>query len=205
MSKTSQDLFNKVYQPDSLDEQKAIYSDWAETYDQTMAESGYVSPPKLAALLKTFCGPDAIVLDVGCGTGLSGAALAEAGFSTFDGIDISEGMLAEAASKDLYRRLFEVDLFKGIPTGEELYDAAFSTGTFTVGHVGPPEVSEVIRVLKPGGVFCLTVSDTAWDSHGYGTRLAEVAQGRFEIVSDTVDEHVVNHGMTAHFLALRKI
>ena len=199
MPKQTQDQFNKVYQPGSREEQKAIYTEWAETYDSSMADSGYVSPPRLAALLKNHAGTGAIVLDVGCGTGLSGAALAEAGFQTFDGIDIAEGMLAEAAAKDLYRRLFEADLEKGIPVEDGLYDAAFSTGVFTVGHVGPEQIPEVIRVVKTGGLFCLTVSDSAWEQHGYDAKLPGFAASGFDIVSDTVEDHVVSHGMQAHF------
>ncbi len=205
MSKRTEDLFRKVYQPGSKEEQTAAYSEWAETYDSAMQESGYVSPPKLAALLAEHCGKESIVLDVGCGTGLSGEALADAGFETVDGIDISDGMLAEAAVKGVYRRLFEVDLFKGIPVEDGQYDAAFSTGTFTLGHVGPRQIPEVIRVLKPGGIFCLTVSDASWTDQNYEAELAALAGERFKIVYNELHDHVLSHSMQAHFLVLKKL
>ena len=205
MSKRTEELFQKVYKPGSKEEQAAAYSEWAETYDTAMEESGYVSPPKLAALLAAHCDTDSIVLDVGCGTGLSGMALAEAGFETFDGIDISDGMLAEAAVKGVYRRLFEVDLFKGIPVEDGQYDAAFSTGTFTLGHVGPKQIPEVIRILKPGGLFCLTVSDASWTDQNYDAELASLSKGKFETVYNELHDHVLSHGMQAHFLVLKKL
>lgn len=205
MSKRTEDLFQKVYEPRSKEEQAAAYSEWAETYDAAMSESGYVSPPKLAALLRDHCDDAAIILDVGCGTGLSGEALAGAGLTTFDGIDISSGMLAEAAVKGIYRRLFEVDLVKGIPVEDGQYDAAFSTGTFTLGHVGPTQIPEVMRVLKSGGVFCLTVSDLSWDDQNYAEQLPSLGAGIFKIISDEIHDHVRDHNMQAHFLVLEKL
>lgn len=206
MSKRSEELFQKVYDAKTSQEQAAAYAEWANSYDQTMAESGYVSPPQLAALLAQHCPPDgASVLDVGCGTGLSGIALHEAGFATIDGADISDAMLAEAATKEIYRKLTRVDLTAGIPESDNTYHGAFSTGTFTLGHVGPAAIPEVIRVLKPGGHFCLTVSDQSWDSQDYATVLPSLAAGRFEVTVDEMHDHVVSHNMQAHFLVLRKL
>lgn len=206
MSKRTEDLFQKVYEAKNSQEQAAAYAEWADSYDQAMAESGYVSPPQLAAMLADYCPPtEAAVLDVGCGTGLSGVALKAVGFAEVDGADISDAMLAEAAKKSLYRKLTVVDLMKGIPEPEDSYDGAFSTGTFTLGHVGPEAIPEVIRVLKPGGVFCLTVSDQSWDDQGYAAKLTSLAEGRFEVAADEMHDHVVSHNMQAHFLALRKL
>ncbi len=206
MSKRSEDLFQRVYEAKTSKEQAEAYAEWANSYDQTMAESGYVSPPQLAALLAEYCKPaEASVLDVGCGTGLSGIALQNAGFAAIDGVDISDAMLAEAAKKEIYRKLTVVDLMAGIPEPDGTYDGAFSTGTFTLGHVGPEAIPEVIRVLKPGGAFCLTVSDKSWDDQGYQAKLTALAEGRFEVVANQMHDHVVSHNMQAHFLALRKL
>jgi len=206
MSKLSEDLFQRVYEAKTSKEQAEAYAEWANSYDQTMAESGYVSPPQLAALLAEYCMPSAsAVLDVGCGTGLSGIALRDAGFAAIDGADISDAMLAEAAKKGLYRKLTVVDLTAGIPEPDGAYDGAFSTGTFTLGHVGPEAIPEVIRVLKPGGVFCLTVSDQSWEDQGYEAKLPALAEGCFEVAVNEMRDHVVSHNMQAHFLVLRKL
>ena len=206
MSKRTEDLFQKVYEAKTSQEQAAAYAEWADSYDQAMAESGYVSPPQLAALLTEHCAPgSSAVLDVGCGTGLSGIALKDAGFAQIDGADISDAMLAEAAKKNLYRKLTVVDLMQGIPEPDGTYEGAFSTGTFTLGHVGPEAIPEVIRVLKPGGVFCLTVSDQSWIDQGYEEKLPALSDGVFEVAVNEMHDHVVSHNMQAHFLALKKL
>ncbi len=206
MSKKTEDLFRKVYAAKDSAEQASAYAEWAGSYDEAMAESGYVSPPILAAQLAGYCpAGQSTILDVGCGTGLGGIALCAAGFKILDGTDISEAMMAEASKKDIYRDLFAADLLAGIPASSNTYDGAFSTGTFTLGHVGPQAISEVIRVLKPGGVFCLTVSDQAWIEQGYEKSLPDLAKGCFDIAADEIHDHVVSHAMQAHFLALQKL
>lgn len=206
MSKRTEDLFQRVYEAKTSKEQAEAYAEWAGTYDQAMAESGYVSPPQLANMLAGFCTPaKSAVLDVGCGTGLSGIALDAAGFAAIDGVDISDAMLAEAAKKEIYRNLTVVDLKTGIPEPDCIYDGAFSTGTFTLGHVGPEAIPEVMRVLRPGGVFCLTVSDQSWDNQGYAAKLPSLSDGIFEVAANEMRDHVVSHNMQAHFLALKKL
>ena len=50
----------------------------------------------VVALAQTMNVHDALILDFGCGTGLSGLALRAAGVQVIDGCDLSEGMLAHA-------------------------------------------------------------------------------------------------------------
>jgi len=59
------------------------YEDRAPTYDDTLADWDYRAPAA-AALLKDRVGLDAEILDSGCGTGLTGAALRAAGFIPTD-------------------------------------------------------------------------------------------------------------------------
>ena len=80
-----------------------FYGDWAATYDDEIAGNGYATPARCAAALAgRAASREAPVLDIGCGTGLSGLALRAAGFTTIDGTDFSAEMLgacrASAAS-----------------------------------------------------------------------------------------------------------
>jgi predicted TPR repeat methyltransferase len=52
----------------------------------------------------------AAVLDVGCGTGLAGEALAALGFAVVDGLDISPEMMAVAMARGAYRQCLQADL-----------------------------------------------------------------------------------------------
>ena len=74
---------DKVYTiSNAPDAQCSLYNEWAETYDAELGEGGYATPARLAAALGAAeANRDAPVLDFGCGTGLSGAALAAAGFT----------------------------------------------------------------------------------------------------------------------------
>jgi predicted TPR repeat methyltransferase len=53
-------------------------------------------PHRIAAALKPYVQPSDRILDFGCGTGLSGLALQNAGFTNIDGLDISAPMLEKA-------------------------------------------------------------------------------------------------------------
>ena len=67
-------LLERAYALDSDEESRALYRDWAETYDETMLQGLlYQSPPTVARHLAEHL-PDrtAALLDIGCGTGLLG-------------------------------------------------------------------------------------------------------------------------------------
>ena len=78
---------------------------------------GYKTPASMRALaLATFCGGAAAAAapppppwrqcaDLGCGTGLAGAAFAGLVAGALDGCDLSPGMVAEAEKRALYREL----------------------------------------------------------------------------------------------------
>ena len=206
MTRRTEEHFEKVYQAKSPDEHRQIYGDWAETYEDAMKESGYVSPPILAETRKNVLGgTDPAILDVGCGTGRGGMALRKAGFQVIDGIDLTEEMMKVARSKGLYRTLQTADLLQTIPIQDGTYQGAYSTGVFTKGHVGPDRVPEVMRVRKPGGIFCLTVAQNAWADQGWhGALVGLESSYAVECIGDTLGEHVTGHTLQAHFLTLRK-
>ena len=69
---------------------RALYDDWAAGYDADLEDSAYKTPGRVAeALSAALADKQAPVLDFACGTGLSGVALADAGFKVIDGADIS--------------------------------------------------------------------------------------------------------------------
>jgi len=98
------------------------------------------------------------IIDVGCGTGLVGVELGKAGFSNFDGIDISQEMI-DIAKQRGYSKLFIGSLNVSLPCENNEYDAALCVGVFTHGHVGSDRLDELVRIVKPGGIICFTVND----------------------------------------------
>jgi predicted TPR repeat methyltransferase len=152
----------------------AFYDRWADEYDAQL-ERGlrYLAPRALAeALARHHAAGDAPILDIGCGTGLTGCCLRDLGFRVIDGIDLSEPMLRKAEEKGVYRRLIEADLNVALPLDDGVYAAAVSTGTFTLGHVGPEPIDEVLRVLAPGAILACTVHTAIWDSKGFSAKFA---------------------------------
>lgn len=68
---------------------------------------------------------EALILDVGCGTGLSGNVLSEVGYH-WVGMDISRAMLEEALERDAKGDLMQVDAGDGVPFRMGCYDGAIS-------------------------------------------------------------------------------
>lgn len=158
------------------DRARDLYRDWAASYDAGFAVArGYVYPAEIAALYTAEAGPgDWPVLDIGAGTGLVAEHLGGA----VDGLDISAEMLAQAAAKGLYARRLVADLNQPLPVADGAYGGLISAGTFTHGHVGPACLPELIRITRPGALWCLGINAAAFDTLGFGSAFAAlVADG----------------------------
>ena len=157
-----------------------LYAHWAHTYDADfVADNGYVAYLRVAEqLAKHQSDLQAAVLDVGCGTGVGGAALRDHGFATVDGIDISNDMLAVAGKKTtgkgepVYRHLIEADLTRRVDVASDTYAGLVSAGTFTHGHLGPDSLRELWRIAAPGAVCAIGINAKHYASRGFAERIA---------------------------------
>ena len=105
------------------------------------------------------------ILDLGCGTGLGGAAF-RAVTGRLVGVDLSPAMIAQAAAKDLYDRLGTADLadFLAEEAGAAaLYQLVLAADVFVYVNDLGPIVAAVARVLAPGGLFAFTVETHSGD------------------------------------------
>ena len=145
------------------------YRQWSATYDQDVADYGYLSPlHSVEALRMHFCNLNGRVLDVGCGTGLVGELLKHyPAFTHVEGADICKEMLAKAASKKLYSDLFRADLTKRIGVEDGAYNAIICVGTFTLGHVGRDALCELLRCTAVGGIVVVSVNAGVWFDEEY--------------------------------------
>ena len=194
----------------SAEENKNVYNEWAETYDQDLnsPDQEYVAPTLVAQAVLAANGNIAgEILDAGCGTGLSGVALAQAGAKTIDGIDLTPAMLKVAEKTGVYRHLAPADLSKEIPkTSDASYYVVTCVGTLTYGHVGPvPALREFVRVTKGGGIVVATVLDTIWEDGGYKAEVDKLeGEGLVEIVGAESQEYRKGAGVRARILVLKK-
>lgn len=155
--------------PDSV---RALYADWADSYDEDFAQGmDYRLPAETAAAFLRAGPPEGALLDVGAGTGLLAAALRGLGHQgPIDAMDLSDAMLARARRKGIYRNLIAADVTKPLPCGG--YAGITSSGTFTHGHVGPEALGPMLDALIPGAIVAISVNQGIWDSLGFAEAFA---------------------------------
>ncbi|MCP4877874.1 MAG: class I SAM-dependent methyltransferase [Gammaproteobacteria bacterium] len=184
-----------------------FYKKWAADYDHEMLDQlGYSAPTQIARLLsEQVTDTRSQVFDIGCGTGLTCVFLAEKGYANLDGIDLSADMVGVAGERGIYRELLVGDVNLALPLEDASYDAAISSGTFTHGHVGPGPLSEIFRILKPGGILACTVHQGLWESMGFRASFeALVNQQIAQQVSLELDSYYKNGPSEGWFCIYRK-
>lgn len=199
----------RVYNIKSVEDCRDAYDEWAEQFDGDIALQDYVAPMHVArALVDAGANLQGEILDAGCGTGLSGVALVNAGAKTMDGLDLSEGMLKVAAKTGIYRSLKPADLSKCIPFARnESYDIVACVGTLTHGHVKPvPALKEFVRVVKRGGYIAATILDDIWESDGYKAEVESLEEQKLvEVVSSASKDYRKAANVSALILVLKKL
>jgi SAM-dependent methyltransferase len=141
---------------DTEQRQHALYTAVAHEYDDVFPRhvaEHYID--KRTSLIKDLLPMGGLVLDVGCGTGQLGAAIASVGYDVF-GVDLSASMVAKARQRGL------VGTFAGVTTALPFAEGSFNLAltVATLHHLETPArvaatVSEMARVVKPGGFVVL--------------------------------------------------
>jgi SAM-dependent methyltransferase len=145
-------FLDRAYGLRGAQEARALYDEWAETYDADLTgdEQGYVGPERAAATVARVAGVDGAILDAA-------------------------------------------------------YDTVVCVGTFTHGHVGPEGFAELVRVLRPGGVFVATVLDDIWSAGGYEAETVALAgRGVVDVVSTDVVDYRSGLSVDARMVVLRR-
>mmetsp|Transcript_54066 Transcript_54066/g.97129 ORF Transcript_54066/g.97129 Transcript_54066/m.97129 type:complete len:244 (+) Transcript_54066:52-783(+) len=165
---------NKVFGGDSADAAKDLYDNWAKKYDADLESWGWTSPRRVAEFLGELgCGPLQHVLDAGCGTGLSGAALKVAGIGSeggIVGIDISQASLDIANAKGVYATTVCGNLEEPFALDAATFDAVVCSGVSSYIRHFDKFLFEVCRVLRSGGVFVMTHRYDFWDTDEHKCR-----------------------------------
>jgi SAM-dependent methyltransferase len=124
--------------------------------------------------------PDMPVLDVGCGEGTFTGEIADAGAQPV-GVDVAEAALERARARHPQLRFVRVDPDGELPFEDGAFELAWASEV--IEHVGDTArwLSEVRRVLAPGGVVLITTP-----SHGR----VRLALGGIERFSPPLGDHL---------------
>jgi len=136
----------------------AIFDQYAETFDHSLVENlKYQIPVAVAAALKRHVTRDSLdILDLGCGTGLTGVEIVSLK-RRMTGVDLSSKMLEKAKQRGVYDELVCAELIEFLKTQEANCDVAVATDVFI--YIGDldPVFQGVRRALRKEGLFCFSV------------------------------------------------
>jgi predicted TPR repeat methyltransferase len=145
---------------------RRLFDQYAARYDTALTEHLHYRGPAILndavmAVMKAAGRTPhfAAVLDLGCGTGLGGAA-----FRPFAGrlvgVDLSPAMIAQAAAKGFYDRLVNADIGNFLTdeaAAGERYQVVLAADVFVYVNDLKPIIAAVARVLAPDGLLAFTV------------------------------------------------
>ncbi len=151
------------------------------------------------------------LLDAGCGTGLVGSVLGRNGFTGVQGFDLSPAMAERAIATNCYREVKgDIDIMRVREHyAESSFDAVLCVGVFTLGHVPPQALHELIALLKPGGLLVISVRKLYYDESGFQAELdVAMARSGIEIIGQLKDARYNQDGPDeteglAHYWVLR--
>ena len=142
-----------VRAPDAYVE--TLFDQHAEVFEDVLVEQlGYHVPMMVRQRLQELkLGPFKRMLDLGCGTGLTGGTLRDL-CEDMTGIDISENMVEIAHEKDVYETLFvaEVEDFLD-DNDEDAFDLITATDVLPYLGALEPLFFGAAENLTPGGLF----------------------------------------------------
>ena len=179
-----------------------LFDGYAPRFEQSLLSLGYRVPglirraveralPEVAAG-RARLGP---VLDLGCGTGLVGVALADYLGGPLSGVDLSPGMLEQAAAKRIYASLRQAEI--GAALAEAWPPQALVTLADVLIYLGRLEgiIAGCRAVLAPDGLLVLSAErfDRA-DSAEPGWRL--LPSGRYAHAPDYLRHCLAAAGLT---------
>jgi predicted TPR repeat methyltransferase len=152
-----------------------LFDQNADNFDEMLVEQlGYHTPMELRERLRARgAGRVARLLDLGCGTGLTGESLRDMA-EHVTGVDLSEGMLAMADEKGAYDALFVGDatgfLEASAEDGEPPWDLVVATDVLP--YIGALDglLAAAAACMHPGALLAVsteTMEAAAFDKRGW--------------------------------------
>ena len=159
---------------------RALYDQFAPHFETTLNDRlGYRGPQLLHDAVAAACTAErrpmqfAATLDLGCGTGLAGAAFRPM-VRELTGVDLSERMVERARARNIYDRLATGDLAQFLHAeahGGRRYELIVAADVFIYLAWLPSVIAAAARALAPGGLLAFTVETHAGDDVILGEKL----------------------------------
>ena len=86
-----------------------------------------------------------------------------------------------------------------------IYDAVVCVGTFTFGHVKPPALDELIRVVKNKGLICFTVNEGVYEEYGFDKKIEELTKNKLWNVKEFFKSDYISSKDVNAWLCLAEI
>jgi predicted TPR repeat methyltransferase len=134
---------------------ETLFDQHAEVFEDVLVEQlGYHVPMLVRQRLQALgLGPFKRLLDLGCGTGLTGGALSDI-VDSMTGIDLSENMVEIADEKDIYESLFVAEVEDFLEDNDEdAFDIITATDVLPYLGALEPLFFGTAENLTPGGLF----------------------------------------------------
>lgn len=193
-----------LWTPRPVEEAIAIYADWADSYDADVTKRGYHTPGRIASALASFANPGDPMLDFGCGTGLGGAALKQAGFLHLDGTDITAEMLERAEALGIYQKTW-LSQPGELSFGRGVYRVIVAAGVVSLGAAPPETLGLLIATLNTGDLLALSFNDPTLQDAGYtGALDTEISEARIEVIFREHGPHLDDVDMGSDVIVLRR-
>ena len=197
---------NDVYDGGTNDSRE-LYASWASTYDNEVQKNGYVTPERVAKALKDIVtNQSEVILDYGCGTGLSGSALQAVGFTNIDGLDVSQEMITLAEKKSIYKKLTVFDPSTKIPVHADQYKIITAIGVIGAGAAPLEVFDNLFSLLPPSGLFGFSFNDHTLSDPNYEGKVNQcLSSGQAIILHKSYGNHLPKANLKSNIYILKKL
>ena len=197
---------NDVYDGGTNDSRE-LYASWASTYDNEVQKNGYVTPERVAKALKDIVtNQSEVILDYGCGTGLSGSALQAVGFTNIDGLDVSQEMVTLAEKKSIYKKLTVFDPSTKIPVHADQYKIITAIGVIGAGAAPLEVFDNLFSLLPPSGLFGFSFNDHTLSDPNYEGKVKQcLSSGQAIILHKSYGNHLPKANLKSNIYILKKL
>jgi len=152
---------------------RRLFDQYAARYDSALTERlNYRGPALLRDAVEAVMRAAGLpmrfgsMLDLGCGTGLAGAAFRPLVVDRLVGVDLSAAMIAQAVNKKVYDLLVPRDIESYLAdqiTDERIYDLLIAADVFVYISDLRPIIALIAGVLAPHGLFAFSVETHCGD------------------------------------------